>query len=343
MLRAFLAPTWRCAFMLQMYATGFITVVLTPMMGPDVALGAADYIHCYSAMIYVFDHWIANEFILGVPLLSPYGICFAVTASVCGVFQFLRADNDLFARKLHTRTGMSSKSFATFKSILEIGFMLTENLLFFIFLFGMTSGVTPESFALAAKVTPPTKDEDAGGASSPPPTMMDAFVVSLIIAAVAALWLRRGNLGAAAPAAEATKAKKTPAAKPKTKTPAAKAKRLWPRTSLRARPRTSTPTAVRRAPLFGRGSSAFIHLSLADRQTTKRDRSPRTKPTENYQPSRRAAAPQRSKHAHPPSKKPVLVTRTHKHSNPPLLLNYQLRHTRQTAASACDKTPHATT
>ena len=242
MLRAFLAPTWRCAFMLQMYATGFITVVLTPMMGPDVALGAADYIHCYSAMIYVFDHWIANEFILGVPLLSPYGICFAVTASVCGVFQFLRADNDLFARKLHTRTGMSSKSFATFKSILEIGFMLTENLLFFIFLFGMTSGVTPESFALAAKVTPPTKDEDAGGASSPPPTMMDAFVVSLIIAAVAALWLRRGNLGAAAPAAEATKAKKTPAAKPKTKTPAAKAKRLWPRTSLRARPRTSTPT-----------------------------------------------------------------------------------------------------
>ena len=132
---------------------------------------------------------------------------------------------------------MSSKSFATFKSILEIGFMLTENLLFFIFLFGMTSGVTPESFALAAKVTPPAKDDDAGGASSPPPTMMDAFVVSLIIAAVAALWLRRGNLGAAAPAAEATKAKKTPAAKPKTKTPAAK-----------ARPRTATTGRAARSP-----------------------------------------------------------------------------------------------
>ena len=47
------AEAWRAAFFLQMYATGFVAVVLTPMRGPDVALGSQDKLHCYAAMLYV--------------------------------------------------------------------------------------------------------------------------------------------------------------------------------------------------------------------------------------------------------------------------------------------------
>lgn len=46
------------------------------------------------------------------------------------------------ARKLYAAAiGSQRMSFAAFAYCLEVGFMLTENLLFFIFLFGMTSGV----------------------------------------------------------------------------------------------------------------------------------------------------------------------------------------------------------
>ena len=129
---------------MQMYVTGFITVVVTPMMGPDVALGAADALHCYSAMIYVFDHVLANQYLLGVGLLSPNGLGFAVSSSLCGVCQFLRAEDNRAARVLYVRAlGSKRMSFTSFIWLLELVFMLTENALFFIFLFGMTSGMTP--------------------------------------------------------------------------------------------------------------------------------------------------------------------------------------------------------
>ena len=137
------ASDWmRALFLLQMYATGFVTVVLTPLKGPDVALGSADALHCYSAIIYVADHYLANQFVLGVHLLSPFGLGFILTSMCCGLFQFLRADNDLFARKLHARAvGKERMSLNTFTYILEWGFMIFENALFIIFLFGMTSGL----------------------------------------------------------------------------------------------------------------------------------------------------------------------------------------------------------
>ena len=133
------------------YATGFICVVLTPMRGRDVALGAADALHCYMAMVYVFDHVIANELVLGVPLSSPWGLGFAVSSFLCGVCQFLRAWDDRYARKIYAHATDGSRkhrrklmSFGTFVHALECGFMLFENALFFIFLFGMTSGVRVE-------------------------------------------------------------------------------------------------------------------------------------------------------------------------------------------------------
>lgn len=86
---------WKAVFMLQMYATGFITVVLTPMKGPDVAMGKADTLHCNAATIYVFDHFIANQFVLGVGFTSAFGFGFIATSVLCGVFQALRADGDL--------------------------------------------------------------------------------------------------------------------------------------------------------------------------------------------------------------------------------------------------------
>ena len=77
------ASDWaRAAFMLQMYATGFVTVVLTPMRGPDVALGSTDALHCYAATAYVVDHFIANQWVLGVPVSSGYGGGFVVAAAM---------------------------------------------------------------------------------------------------------------------------------------------------------------------------------------------------------------------------------------------------------------------
>jgi len=133
----------KAIFTLQMYATGFVTVVLTPMKGPDVALGSTDALHCYAAMLYVADHVLANELILGVPLTSAYGAGFAVSSSLCGACQFLRAKDDLYAKRLYVRALARSQllSYETFVYILESGFMLFENALFFIFLFGMTSGI----------------------------------------------------------------------------------------------------------------------------------------------------------------------------------------------------------
>merc|ERR1712100_842644 len=86
-----------------MFLTGFVTVVLTPMQGPDVALGSSDALHCYAAMVYVFNHVIANEFVLGVHMTSPWGMCFLISTLLCGVCQFLRAEDDRFARLLYVR------------------------------------------------------------------------------------------------------------------------------------------------------------------------------------------------------------------------------------------------
>lgn len=172
---------WRLGFIVQMYTTGFVTVVLTPMMGPDVAMGSADALHCYSASLYVFDHWIANEFNLNVPLTSAYGAGFAVTASLCGVFQALRADDDRLARRVHARAGgFRGGSFDGFKRLLEVGFMLTENALFFIFLFGMSSGL-------------PAADASASSTANAPPLIapIDMAVVVAIVAVFTAVGLRR--------------------------------------------------------------------------------------------------------------------------------------------------------
>ena len=132
----------RALFMLQMYVTGFVTVVLTPMRGPDVALGRTDALHCYAAMIYVVDHAVAYEFFLGVGLFTTnYGLGFVTTSMLCGLCQFLRANDDHAAKIVHTRLIGNWMSLKTLIHVLELGFMLFENALFFVFLFGMTSGV----------------------------------------------------------------------------------------------------------------------------------------------------------------------------------------------------------
>jgi hypothetical protein len=60
-LAAMTSVDWvRAAFAVQMYATGFLTVVMTPMRGPDVAMGNDDALHCYGAIVYVADHFLAN-------------------------------------------------------------------------------------------------------------------------------------------------------------------------------------------------------------------------------------------------------------------------------------------
>ena len=81
---------------------------------------------------------------LGVPLSSPYGLGFAVNSFLCGVCQLLRADNDRLSRRLYVRAGRlfsERLAFARFAWAIEVGFMATENALFFVFLFGMTSGL----------------------------------------------------------------------------------------------------------------------------------------------------------------------------------------------------------
>ena len=134
----------KAAFVLQMFAAGFITVVLTPMRGPDVALGSTDALHCYAAMLYVADHVLANELLLGVPLTTAYGASFASATFLCGVCQYLRAEDDYAAKRVYVRCFERPKpllSFSAFVWLLELGFMVFENALFFIFLFGMCSGL----------------------------------------------------------------------------------------------------------------------------------------------------------------------------------------------------------
>ena len=190
MLRAFAeVGSWlRFLFMLQMYAVGFVTVVLTPMMGPDVAMGNADALHCYSAMVYVFDHFVANELFLGISLRHPLGCAFALTSGLCGVFQALRADGDKLARQLHAARGRGLPfglgRFDAFQLLLEYGFMLTENALFLIFLVGMSSGLSatqqfvPTSMAL---------------------TTADGVIVLGIVAAVTVVEVHRARSAKAVP------------------------------------------------------------------------------------------------------------------------------------------------
>ena len=92
-------------------------------------------------MLYVADHAIANEFVLGVPWSSPFGLGFIVTSTLCGVCQSLRADKDYLSKKLWARYIGKRMKFASFAYAVEMLFMLTEHGLFLVFLFGMTSGV----------------------------------------------------------------------------------------------------------------------------------------------------------------------------------------------------------
>lgn len=146
MLRAFLIADevdWgKFSFMGQMWLTGFVTIVMAPMKGPDVALGAKDALHCYGAMLYVFDHIIAYIYALGIEPWSPWCVSFAVTSGLCGVMQALRADGDRAAKLLFARlTGAGSRRLPSFLWAIEVAFMILENALFFVFLFGMCSGV----------------------------------------------------------------------------------------------------------------------------------------------------------------------------------------------------------
>ena len=142
------AEWWRFFLLLQMYAFGFITVVLTPIKGPDVPLGALDKYHSFAAMIYVAYHAVVLQCVLGVYVLTTaYGLGFTLTSILCGVCQYLRTDDDRPARLLYTRfIGTKRVKFSTVTNMLEVGFMVMENALFFIFLFGMCSGlrVVPE-------------------------------------------------------------------------------------------------------------------------------------------------------------------------------------------------------
>ena len=127
---------YRAVFMVQMFVTGFVCVVLTPMQGPDVALGSRDRLHCYAAMAYVADHWIANQFVLGVSTFSPYGLGFIATTLLCGTCQFVRADNDRLSRKFYASVGGSKRmrmSFASFAWFIELGFTTNEVGLFLVF------------------------------------------------------------------------------------------------------------------------------------------------------------------------------------------------------------------
>jgi hypothetical protein len=135
----------RALFMLQMYGSGFVAVVLTPMQGPDVAMGSADELHAYAAMIYVANHVVANQYVLGVGVTSVYGFGYIATAAACGLCQFLRKDKDRFSRLLYLRmgrvVGALQLRFTAFTWLIELCFMITEHGLFLIFLVGMTSAL----------------------------------------------------------------------------------------------------------------------------------------------------------------------------------------------------------
>jgi len=143
-LAAMTSVDWvRAAFAVQMYATGFLTVVMTPMRGPDVAMGNDDALHCYGAIVYVADHFLVNELIFNHSWATPLGWGFMLSASICGVFQALRTENDALGRKLYARYLGSNKrlSLKGFIRINEYGFAIFENLLFVVFLGGLTSGL----------------------------------------------------------------------------------------------------------------------------------------------------------------------------------------------------------
>ena len=147
-------------FMAQMFATGFVTVILAPLKGPDVALGKEDLLHCFGAVVYVLDHFLVYELLLNVPLDGgwlwndpsyrwtrvPWGPMFAFFSGLCGLFQFLRSWDDKYSKQIHSKVlvslfGKRSMSYASFNYCTLLGFMVTENLLFVVFLLGMTDGL----------------------------------------------------------------------------------------------------------------------------------------------------------------------------------------------------------
>ena len=72
------------------------------------------------------------------------GAGFVAASISCGLCQFLRAEEDKAARQVYTWLGIAKRSgvsLGSFIYVLELGFMLFENLLFLVFLFGMTSGL----------------------------------------------------------------------------------------------------------------------------------------------------------------------------------------------------------
>ena len=100
-------------------------------------------------MLYVFDHAIANLFVLGITFTNPFGLGFAATSGLCAICQFLRADGDERARRLHVRAIGKRMRLETFLWLLEVNFMLWENALFFVFLFGMTDAIRPPPVPLS--------------------------------------------------------------------------------------------------------------------------------------------------------------------------------------------------
>ena len=147
-------------FMLQMFVTGFITVILKPMKGPDVALGHDDLLHCICATLYVVDHFFIYELLLNVPLDGgwlwndpalrwsrvPYGPLMMFFSGVCGLCQFLRVEKDRYSKLLHTKAivpilGKRAPSHPSFAYVIKCGFAATENLLLLTFLFGMSDGL----------------------------------------------------------------------------------------------------------------------------------------------------------------------------------------------------------
>jgi len=132
-------------FGVTMFATGFVTCILTPIR-EDVAMGQRDTIHCIGASIYIVYHILAYEWVLGVDCFTGsnlYGLGLMLNLGMCGTCQYLRMNDNRVARALYESLAWKSPAQVRYSSFLygiELLFAFSENALFFIFLLGMTSG-----------------------------------------------------------------------------------------------------------------------------------------------------------------------------------------------------------